>query len=76
MAAKSRVSILETLVRVLPVVTRDLPGEPDPAVLRNALWKYLNQGRHVEPLDPDQMRAIALLQKASPSSHERSPGSS
>ncbi len=64
-AAKSRVSILETLVRVLPVVTRDLPGEPDPAVLRKALWKQLNQGQHAGPPDPDETRAIKWLEKAS-----------
>lgn len=64
-AAKSRVSILETLVRVLPVVTRQLPGEPDPTVLRKALWKHLNQGQHADPLDPAETRAIAWLAKAS-----------
>jgi len=64
-AAKSRVSILETLVRVLPVVTRDLPGEPDPAVLRKALWKHLNQGQHADALCPEETRAITWLQKAS-----------
>ena len=29
-AGKSRVSILETLSRVVPVVTRNIPGAPDP----------------------------------------------
>src|SRR5215469_5491314 len=43
-SAKSRVSIVETLSRVVPVVTRDLPGEPDSDVLRLALRKHLNQG--------------------------------
>jgi integrase len=64
-AAKSRVSILETLVRVVPVVTRDLPGAPDPAVLRKALWKHLNQGEHAGPLDETQSRALTWLQRAS-----------
>src|SRR6266566_3576316 len=43
-AAKSRVSIIETLSRVVPVLAREVPGTPDPAVLRRALWKNLNQG--------------------------------
>ena len=30
-AAKTRVSIIETLIRVVPVVVRDLAGAPDPA---------------------------------------------
>jgi len=64
-AAKSRVSILETLTRVLPVVTRDLPGAPDAAVLRRALWKDLNQGAHAGSLDEAQARALAWLEKAS-----------
>ncbi len=34
-AAKSRISVLETLSAALPVLTRDLPGAPDPDVLRN-----------------------------------------
>jgi integrase len=64
-AAKSRVSILETLTRVLPVVTRDLPGAPDPAVLRKALWKHLNQGEHAGELDEAEARALMWLEKAS-----------
>jgi hypothetical protein len=35
-AAKSRVSIVETLSRVVPVVVRGLAAAPDPAVLRGA----------------------------------------
>ncbi len=64
-AAKSRVSILETLTRVLPVVTRELPGAPDPSVLRKALWKNLNQGDHAGALDEAQSQALAWLEKAS-----------
>ena len=64
-AAKSRVSILETLTRVLPVVTRDLPGAPDPAVLRRTLWKNLNQGEHAGPLDEAESQALAWLERAS-----------
>ena len=65
-AAKSRVSILETLSRVVPVVTRDLPRRPDPAVLRKALWKNLNQGDHAGPTrSTRRRRALAWLERAS-----------
>jgi integrase len=64
-AAKSRVSILETLARVIPVVTRNLSGAPDPAVLRKALWKHLNQGEHAGSLAESETRALAWLEKAS-----------
>jgi hypothetical protein len=64
-AAKSRVSIIETLARVVPVVVRDLPGAPDPAVLRRALTKQLNQGGHAGELDQDEAKAIGWIQRAS-----------
>lgn len=64
-AAKSRVSILETLTRVVPVVVRGLPGAPDPAVLRGALRIDLNQGEHGGDLDDAQARALAWLERAS-----------
>jgi len=64
-SAKSRVSILETLARVLPVVTRDLPGAPDDAVLRAALRKELNQGDHAGALGDAETKALAWLVKAS-----------
>jgi hypothetical protein len=47
------------------VVTRDLRGAPDPAVLRKALWKDLNQGEHAGPLDAAQAQALAWLERAS-----------
>ncbi len=64
-AAKSRVSIVETLSRVVPVVVRDLAGAPDPAVLRGALRKKINQGSHAGTLTEDEAKAIAWLDKAS-----------
>jgi integrase len=64
-SAKNRISIVETLARVVPVVTRDLPGAPPPDLLRGALRKHLNQGTHAGVLDPDQARAIGWLQQAS-----------
>jgi integrase len=64
-AAKSRASILETLTRVVPVVTRDTPAAPDSAVLRRALGKSLNPGDHAGSLDDAERLALAWLEKAS-----------
>ncbi len=64
-AAKSRVSIIETLARVVPVVVRDLAGAPDPDILRHALRKKLNQGQHAGQLDDDETKAITWLARAS-----------
>jgi integrase len=64
-AAKSRASILETLTRVVPVVTHDTPGAPDPTVLRRALGKSLNPGDHAGSLDGAERQAMAWLEKAS-----------
>ena len=64
-AAKSRVSIIEALARVVPVVVRDLAGAPDPDVLRRALTKTLNQGEHAGELDEDEAKAIAWITRAS-----------
>ena len=64
-AAKSRISIIETLARVVPVVVRDLAGAPDPDVLRHALSKKLNQGQHAAELDHDQAKAIMWITRAS-----------
>ena len=64
-AAKSRISILETLTRVVPVVTRDLMGAPDPGVLRAALRKHLNQGTNAGTPDAAEARALTWLARAS-----------
>jgi hypothetical protein len=64
-AAKTRVSIIEALARVVPVVARDLAGAPDPDVLRHALTKKLNQGQHAGQLDDGETKALAWLARAS-----------
>jgi len=64
-AAKTRLSIIETLTRVVPVVVSDYKGAPDPAVLRSALRKTLNQGAHADEPDEDEARAIAWITRAS-----------
>ena len=64
-AAKTRVSIIETLAGVVPVVVRDLAGAPRPEVLRRALRKQLNQGGNAGELDEDEAKAIGWIKKAS-----------
>lgn len=64
-AAKSRVSILESLSVALPVLTRDLAGAPDRDVLRLAVRKELNQNAHARAPDPGERRALAWLERAS-----------
>ena len=64
-SAKSRVSVLETLSRVVPVVVRDLPGAPDRGVLRLALTHSLVQGPHAPELDADELAALSWLRRAS-----------
>ena len=64
-SAKSRVSMVETLTRVVPVVVRDLPGTPAPALLRAALRKKFNQGGNTDTPTNDEGTAIAWLEKAS-----------
>ena len=64
-AAKTRVSIIETLARVVPVVVRDLAGTPERDTLRRALRKNLNQGQHAGQLDEHEAKAIAWLARAS-----------
>jgi integrase len=64
-AAKSRVSMLETLSAALPVLTRNLPGAPDADVLRIALRHSLNQNEHARRPDAAELRALAWLERAS-----------
>jgi hypothetical protein len=64
-AAKSRVSMLETLCVALPVLTRELAGTPDPGVLRSALRRALNQNEHARQPDDDGRQALAWLERAS-----------
>jgi integrase len=64
-AAKSRVSILEALSVVVPVLTRDLAGPPDPEVLRHALRKGLNQNEHSRGPDEAERHALEWLERAS-----------
>jgi integrase len=64
-AARTRSTITENLAFAIPLLTRDLPGAPDPDTLRRALRKTLNQGSHTDPLDHDETTAIAWIQRAS-----------
>jgi integrase len=64
-SAKSRVSILETLSRAVPAAARDLPGAPDPDVLRSALRKSLNMGANAPQLDESELAATGWIRRAS-----------
>ena len=57
-SAKTRLSVIETLTRVVPVVVSDHKGAPDPAVLRSALRKTLNPGGHTGEPDEDETKAL------------------
>src|SRR5260370_35901790 len=58
-AAKSRVSILETLSAVLPVLTRELGGAPDPAILPGPPRTEPNQNAHAPSPEGERTRAIS-----------------
>src|SRR5215470_12193705 len=64
-AGKSRISFIETLSVALPALARDLPGAPDPDVLRLAVRRALNQNQHARGPDADGLRALAWLERAS-----------
>lgn len=54
LAPNSRSGVAETLAVVAPVLTRDLPGRPDPVVLRRALYRYafnFSSGKDKAPQD-------------------------
>ena len=64
-SAKSRASVIETLSRVVPAVVRDLPGAPDPGVLRLALQHSLIQGPAAPELDAAELAALGWIRRAS-----------
>ena len=62
----SRISIVESLTCVIPVVvTPNGTAPPDPGVLRAALRKKLNQGANAASPDEDEARALAWIARAS-----------
>ena len=62
-SAKSRMSLVESLSRVIPVVAREPPS--DSGLLRSALRKTLNQGSHAGELTADETGAIAWIRRNS-----------
>lgn len=65
-SAKSRVSIVESLLCAIPVVVSpNGVAPPDPDVLRAALRKKLNQGANGGDPDEDETRALAWIARAS-----------
>ena len=65
-AGKSRISIVETLTAVIPVLVRDESGAPDPVVLRNALrlWAFVPDRGH-DDIPPEVRAALARLRRRS-----------
>jgi hypothetical protein len=64
-AAKSRVSIVESLTCVTPVLVRDQRGAPDRDLLRAALRKAFNQNPGRRPLTGVERQAIRWIEKQS-----------
>jgi hypothetical protein len=65
-SAKSRSSIVESLMCVIPVVvTANGAAPPDPDVLRAALRKKLNQGANAGEPDENELRALTWIARAS-----------
>jgi integrase len=64
-AGNTRKSIIESLICVTQVLTRELRGRPDSGTLRGALRKDLNQGRGKSYLSAEESRAIAWVKRAS-----------
>jgi integrase len=65
-AGKSRISIVETLTAVTPVLVRDAPSCPEPAVLRTALrhWAF-NPTRNDDGQPAEVRAALAWLRRSS-----------
>lgn len=64
-AAKSRVSIVESLTCVTPVLVRDQRGAPDRDVLRAALRKAFNQNSTRHPFTEAECQAIKWIENHS-----------
>lgn len=66
LAPNSRSGVAETLAVVAPVLTRDLPGRPDPVVLRRALYRYaFNFSRSKDTAPQDVTQALDWIVKSS-----------
>ena len=66
LAPNSRSGVAETLAVVAPVLTRDLPGRPDPVVLRRALYRYaFNFSRVKDKAPQDITEALEWIARSS-----------
>ncbi|MBS2547413.1 tyrosine-type recombinase/integrase [Catenulispora sp. NL8] len=66
LAPNSRSGVAETLAVVAPVLSRDLPGRPDPVVLRRALYRYaFNFSRSKDTAPQDVTQALDWIVKSS-----------
>jgi hypothetical protein len=65
-AGKSRISIVETLTAITPVLVRSEAGSPDPVVLRSALrrWAFVPD-RSGDNMPPEVRAALAWLRRRS-----------
>jgi hypothetical protein len=65
-AGKSRISAVETLTAVTPVLVKDDHGMPDPAILRAALRRWaFNPAHGDDPMPPDIRAALSWVRRAS-----------
>jgi integrase len=65
-APKTRDSMTDALATVIPALTKDIPGRPDPKVLRFTLRKYVLLPTDKRPEPPEQFAAAAKwLEEAS-----------
>src|SRR5262249_12544986 len=65
-AGKSRISIVETLTTVSPVLVRSEAGSPDPVMMRNALrrWAFVRDPSD-DDMPPEVRAALAWLRRRS-----------
>jgi integrase len=65
-AGKSRISAVETLTAVTPVLVKSDHGMPDPAVLRSALRRWaFNPAHRDDAMPPDIRAALSWVRRAS-----------
>jgi integrase len=64
-AGKSRISIVETLTAVTPVLVRSEAGSPHPVVLRNALRRWAFVPDRGDDVPPEVRAALAWLRRQS-----------
>ena len=65
-AGKTRISAVETLIAVTPVLVKDDHGMPDPAILRAALRRWaFNPAHRDDPMPLDIRVALSWIRRSS-----------